>query len=320
MKKTVLISALISIVVCLNLTAATEDGGYAGAFLKMAIEARPAAMGGAYVGFSNDAAGQLYNPAGLQTITTRIFSSSYRLMKLDRKMGFISMVLPTRLQSALGVSWLYAGYGDVEGRDKAGFLSGEMISSNEHVFGVSFAKRFVPYLGLGVKLNFYLKKHAGISANSIGIDLGGLLHIDSLFPYGSMEYKAINDIQVGGTIKHIAAKYPWEEEDVDLAATRTDEFPMAFALGASFKTFKRKLLVAADLEKNTKQSFLVRLGAEYFIDRGLRIRSGVNDGTLTAGAGFSFELDRVMLVINYAFVNERVDEGSDHIFTLDLNF
>ena len=94
-----------------NMVAADENGGYAGAFLKLPVEARPAAMGGAYIGVSDDAAGQLHNPAGIQSIEKKIFTSSYRAMGQGRKLGFLSLILPTRGESALGFSWLYAGYG-----------------------------------------------------------------------------------------------------------------------------------------------------------------------------------------------------------------
>lgn len=300
--------------------AESENGGYAGAFLKLAVEARPAGMGGAYIAVSDDPAGQLHNPAGIQSITEKVFTSSYRAMKLDRKLGFLSVVLPTRLESALGLSWLYAGYGDVDARDGSGYRTGEVISSNEHAFGVSFAKRFIPFLGLGTKLNYYHKSHAGYKSNSIGINLGAIIYVDSLFRYGTMEDKFITDISAGLVVNNIVAKYPWDSEGGGLTASKDDKFPTVIGLGVSCRSFGRKLLVAFDAEKNLKQNLLVRFGGEYDYRDRLLLRGGLNDGIITAGAGFRFILSRLAFTIDYAFSDDRVGEGDDHIITFNAYF
>lgn len=299
---------------------ASEDGGYAGAFLKMAAEARPAAMGGAYIGVSDDPAGQLHNPAGLHAITQPVFSSAYRAMKLDRKLGFVSFVFPTKLQSAIGLSWVYAGYGDVETRDGSGWATGETISSNEHNFAVTFGKLFTPVLGLGAKINFFYKKHDNLTSNSVGVNLGGMMHIDSLFRYGHMEDKLITDIKVGAVISNIAAKYPWDTEGTGLTATAEDKFPIKFGFGASCRTLKRQLLIAADLEKNEKQDMLLRFGGEYNYESRYFVRAGLNDARLTAGVGLRFNIEKLACSIDYAFLGDRVDEGEDHLITLDIRF
>lgn len=320
-----------------NLSAETENGGYAGAFVKIPVEARSAGMGGAYIGVSDDAAGQLHNPAGIQSITTKVFTSSYRAMGQDRKLGFLSLAIPTRGESILGFSWLYAGYGEVEGRDNSGYATGEMISSNEHDFAISFAKRFEPFFALGTKLNYYHKKHVDLSVGSIGIDLGALFFIDSLLEYGSMEGKLITDIRGGLAVKHIAAKYIWETEGTGLAPSQTDDFATFIGIGGSCRTLDRKLLIAADLEliaarfpdpdeeaefedRITSNDMLFQMGGEYSFENKYFLRAGLNDGVLTTGAGFKYKFNSATLMINYAFSGDRVGEGDDHIITLDVSF
>lgn len=295
------------------------DGGYAGAFLKLAIEARPAAMGGAYVAVADDAAGQLYNPGGLAAITDEAFSSSYRAMKLGRSFGFLSLVFPTRRQSAMGLSWQYVGYGEVEGRGDDTDPTGKMISSNEHVFGVTFSKRFIPSFSVGMKLNYFHMKVFNLSTGSIGVDLGLLLYVDSLFEYGTMENKPVTDIRFGFTSRNIAAEYIWEAETEGLSPSQTDEFPIVVAFGASCRTMGRSLLLAVDVEKNSKQDAVFRFGGEYNVDDKFLVRAGLNDGAITAGAGFMFNIQKLSFAINYAFSDEQVGEGSDHIFTIDVN-
>jgi hypothetical protein len=322
MKKISLIVPLCILILSALTVAETEkgaDGGYAGAFLKLAVEARPAAMGGAYVAVSDDAAGQLYNPGGLASITDEAFSSSYRAMKMGRSLGFLSLVFPTRRESAMGLSWQYVGYGEVEGRGEDSDPTGKMISSSEHAFGVAFSKRFIPSLSIGMKLNYFHKEVADLSSGSIGVDLGLLLFVDSLFEYGTMEDMPVSDIRFGFASRNIAAEYLWEEAAEGLTPSQSDEFPVVVAFGASCRTLQRSLLLAVDFEKNSKQDAVFRFGGEYNMENKFFIRAGLNDGTITAGAGFMFNIQEMMLAINYAFSDEQVGEGSDHIFTIDLN-
>ena len=318
---------------------AGNQGGFAGSFLEIPIDARATAMGGAYNAVSDDGAAMLYNPAGIQSISDRIFTSSYRAMKLDRKLGYLSFIMPTHQESSLGFSWLYAGYGDVEERDISGRITGTSISANEHDFGISFAKRFMPYLAIGARLNYYIKSMDYLDASSVGINVGGLLYIDSLFRYGSMESKPITDLTAGLVIKNLAAKYPWETEGEGLNATQEDNFPITVGVGSSFKALKRKLLVAIDAEiliksveweestetgvsteKETYTDGYFRIGGEYNVVKELMVRAGLNNGTMTAGAGFVFEFGFGGLRFDYAFMADKADEGEDHVMTLGIRF
>ena len=318
MKKILFIFCALLLVTFSGVRSESEEGGYAGAFLEIPVEARPAALGGAYTAIADDVAGQLYNPAGLSTLTDEMFSSSYRSMGLGRSLGFVSLVFPTRKQSALGLSWQYVGYGETEERGDDSDPTGNMVSSTEHAFGLTFAKRFQPYIAAGIKMNYYHKEVADISAGSIGIDLGLLLYVDSLYDFGSMEGKPITDIRFGVTGKNFAAKYLWEETDGGLSPSQTDEFPIVLMAGGSCRILQRSLLLAADFEKNFEQEPVLHFGAEYSIEENFAVRTGLNDGVITAGAGFKFRVQNMNFWIDYGFSDDRVGEGSDHIFTLDI--
>ena len=340
MKKILIYFSLLFLLPISGLLAASQDAGYTVAFLKMPVDARAASMGGAYIAVSDDGTGLLHNPAGVQSATKISLTSSYRVMNLDRKLGFISLLFPTKEESALAFSWLYAGYGSVEERDASSYATGEIISSNEHVFGVTFAKRFLPSLGLGAKFNYFQRNHANLKSSSIGINVGATLYIDSLLRYGTMEGKLITDITGGFAATNIFAtgKYKWETEGAGLTASQDDAFPQVYGLGASCRAFKRRLLVAFDAEwwlsklqerddsgqtvdRGWKSVDVpVRFGAEYKVTDMLLLRTGMNQGIITAGAGFRFNLQNLALSIDYAFSNDRVGEGDDHIITLDVSF
>jgi len=332
MKKIIIHISAVLILFAPVIYAETGSGGYAGAYMKMAVEARPAAMGGAYFAVSDDAAGQLYNPAGVSAARNNLFTSSYRAMKLDRSMGFVSVLLLTRQESALGLSWQFVGSGSVDVRNRDGDKMGMAVSSNEHAFAITFAKQFLPFLGFGAKLNYYVKGGGTAADNyevlydlntaSIGINLGAMLYVDSLFEYGTMDNKAINDIKIGLVFDNMAARYNWTAKDVPgLLAAPEDVFPIIFGAGVSFRTFQRNLLVAFDLEKVEKRPVAVKFGGEYRYNDRFALRAGFDDGIFTAGLGYQFELGvENILEFDYAFSAARVDEGSDHLFSFHFRF
>ena len=309
-----------------NVLSVEADGGYAGAFLQMPIGARPTGMGGAYLALSNDAAGALFNPAGLNTLAKPLFGTSYRAMSLDRKMGYAAMIFPTRGQSAVGINWLYAGSGSVEVRrsDNPTLQVGE-ISQNSHLFGVLFAKRFSDVVAVGTKLSYFHSTFAGMKAYSVSFDFGGMFYLSEMVSREKRPNMFIQDLQVGVVVKNIAAKLPWNTEKYDYSSSdfafeQDDKVPVEAGLGISGRLINKKLILAADTRKTEKQHFRLYTGAEYYVTPELALRTGLGDKRFTAGAGFMFRFADRTLAIDYAYSSDKVDEGSDHIFSFDLLF
>jgi hypothetical protein len=310
-----------------SVSAAEADGGYAGSFLQVPIGARPTAMGGAYIAVSNDGAGALYNPAGLATLKKLMFSSSYRAMQLDRKLGYASLIIPVEGDAALGLQWLYAGSGSVTARDADGYALDHEFSSNNHDFAAVFAKKFEKYVAAGARLNYYVSTIPEVSTNSIGFDVGAMLYVDQLFDRAKRETFPIKDIQLGLTVRNIGYKLPWNSQmynitygGVNEGYTQDDRVPIQVGLGASATFFERKLLLASDVIKNEKQAFQFRAGGEYYVVPEFAIRAGYGEKRFTAGTGYIFKFHKNSLAIDYAFSTDRADEGSEHIFSFDFLF
>ena len=314
--------------ICLTGTIRAEDGdgGYAGAFLQVPVGARPTAMGGAYLGISDDGAGVLYNPAGIAVIRKPVFATSYRAMKLDRQLGYVTVLFPAKGYSTVGVHWLYAGVGDVEGRDSDGALTGNVLSMNNHVFSLLFAKRFVPLFSAGLKASYQHSQFAEMTAYCVSFDLGLMFYLDQLVNRERRDLMPVQDIRAGLVIKHMEAKYIWNNEDYLLRYTEGNQFgveqedkvPTVIGLGGSARFFERKLLVAADMRKNAEQDLAFHGGLEYTLIPEAALRGGYSDGRFTAGAGYLFKMGRHTLAVDYAFSTDRADEGSEHIFSFDL--
>ncbi len=311
------------VAVVLPVNAEESNGGYTGSFLQMPVGARPVAMGGAYRSISNDGAGPLYNPAGVAELKKIMFASSYRMMELDRKLGYVNLLFPARLNSVIGISWLYAGSGAVDGRNKDGDLTGTDYSLNNHDIGIVFAKRFENLFAAGVKLNYLQSDFGNLTAFSVGFDFGFLFYLSELVDRENRDLKAVQNIQLGFTLKNIAAKYRWDTGDMNSGAIgiiQEDDFPLEVAVGGSARFFDKKLLLSSDLVYTENQSIRNYSGAEYFVKPEFALRAGFSDGRATAGTGYVFKLGKRIMAIDYAFSTDKASEGSEHIFSFDLLF
>jgi hypothetical protein len=326
MKITVL--SLLLALVAGSLTASDGDGGYPVAFFQVPIGARPSGMGGAYLAVSNDASGALYNTAGLCSIDRPIFGTSYRALQLDRTLGYATVLFPSRSHSVIGLHWLYAGSGSVRVRDRNGFDLGRDFSVNNHVFGFIFAKKVSDLFSFGTKLNYLHTSFPEVSTYSVSFDFGVMAHLSELINREKRDLFPVQDIQAGLSVKHIAGKYMWNSEKYTQKYTtdsyygyeQQDKFPIEIGLGVSGKLLKRKLLIATDLRKSEKQHIRFYGGAEYSVTPEFALRTGYSDSRFTAGTGFVFKVAKRSMSINYAFSSDKVEEGSEHIFSFDVLF
>lgn len=311
----------------LTTTAADGDGGYANSFQQLPLGARPTALGGAYRAVSDDGAGMLFNPAGLTSLSGPLLTSAYRVMKLDRSLGYVGAITPVKGDAILGAQWLFAGSGKVQARDSDGRSLGRDLYLNTNVFSVVFAKRFEEQFSLGVNLSYADARMPEISANTIGVDFGAMLHVDYLFDREQRLTMPVQAIQVGLAVRNLQKLYKWNSEKYNLRFTtdgvgivQEDRVPVEIGLGASARFFKRNLLVAADFAKNAEQAASAAIGAEYQLIPDLMLRGGYGQSRLSAGAGFLFRLGKQTLAVDYAFSTDRADEGSEHLFSFDLLF
>jgi hypothetical protein len=317
----------LALILAAPVLAGDGNGGYAAPWLQVPAGARPTAMGGAYLAISNDGAAPLFNPAGLGGLVRPMVSSSYRAMALDRKLAYVTAISPIRGQASLGVHWLHAGSGSVEARDGDGYLLDHEISMSSNQFTVIFAKKIARYLSAGVNLSYLLVDMPELGANAVGFDFGMMLHIDQLVDREKRDKMPVRDIQIGIVAKNFSKTFRWVSDDYNARYTtggagsaQDDDVPLEFGFGASARFLQRRLLLAFDLIQNEKQSMAFRSGAEYFVTPEFMLRAGYGDGRLTAGTGYLFQVGDNGLAIDYAFSTDRVDEGSEHIFSFDFLF
>jgi len=309
-------------------SAQTGKAGFIGSWLETPIGARSAAMGQAFVSLGEGGYGQLHNPAGMADLKHRQFTTSYRAMKIDRQLTYAAVAFPLPEQAAFGLSWLYADYGNVAVRGPGGKLdeNGKDIGQDEHQFGVTFAKRFSSRVAVGALVSYYQWKLDNITTNSVLFNVGAIFYVDNfLHDRETMGEGLFTDIQIGLAIKSVGSAFIINTADffgqgTNRGSTLSYEIPRKGVLGISGRTLDGSLLLATDVEIHETFGPRLRFGGEYELTEQLTLRTGLNNGSFAAGAGFKFDLGKTPLLIDYAFQGSRVGEGSEHIISIDLSF
>lgn len=308
---------------CSIAMAGGNSGGQPGNFRDLALGGRPSAMGGAYCAVATGGIGHLYNPAGAAQSRRRDVSFSYRVMKLDRRLGWANLTLPAREYSALSISWLFTGTAKLESRDQQGnIIAGEDFSSSENMLGFNFAKQFSRILILGGKAYYLQHSIAGISAYTVGIDVGGLARID-MKSTAVAEYLPL--IQTGLSVENIGASYRWTTNEFwqgrgyDRGASIDEKIPTTFRGGTAFIRPGRYLL-AIDAEINTLSRFRTHVGGEYLFYKMMALRAGLDDSRPTFGLGLTKELKRFVATIDISYLTDKVGEGDDFMVSFDFVF
>jgi hypothetical protein len=307
------------------LNAKADDGILAGAFMRMGLGARANAMGNAYTGVAEGTVAAYYNPAGIPFLETRQVMLSYRFLSLDRNFNYIGFAAGIRpkveegsgemaLNGGLALSWIHAGVDKIDGRDFAGNHYQD-FSNSEHAFALSFGLMPIKnMLSIGFTAKVLYNRFpdmgdndATISDKGLGVDLGILF---KPFPY----------LSVGFTVKEINAKYTWKtdklwEKDID----KIDRFPRTYRGGIALRYPYDWLLLAVDIEKNEQQDMKYFVGTEALFLDNFFLRAGLNNGSLTLGGGYLFQLFSRPVQIQYAFVTKKYDVASEHIFSWVFN-
>lgn len=302
-----------------------DDGIFAGAFLRMGLGARATAMGNAFTGVAEGSVAAYYNPAGIPFLKARQLSLEYRVLSLDRTfnyIGFATGIHPKAddasgempLNAGIAISWIHASVDRIDGRDFEGNHYQD-FSNAENAFALSFGVmpiRNKLAIGLTGKVLYNRipdigDNNAAISDFGMGVDFG-LLAIP--LPY----------LSIGVLVKDVNAKYEWKtdkvwEKDID----KTDRFPTTLRAGIGLRYPYPWLLFAFDLEKNDQQDLKYFVGTEVLLQNKFAGRIGLNNGSLTLGGGYQFELFRRPVQIQYAFVTQKLDVASEHIFSWVFN-
>ena len=285
---------------------ASENGGYAGSFLRMGVGARSISMGNTGVAHPINAYSSLYNPASFGMIEDITVGLSYSFLSLDRRFEFISYSMKVPPGAGFSISWVKTGVEDLKSYNSIGEVTGDINQTANAVY-FSFGRKFSEKLSIGVSLKILFEfindgtDEFDYSSNGVGFDIGAV-------------YKINDELMIGGLVKDIGSKFKASTDKLfERGGTTIDKFPVTGKIGAFYKTPIEWLRAAYDFEWSNKGLKKHHIGLEAIHGKNLAVRIGLNGDNLVFGVGLDFMLFNTTSYLDYAFVPSIVDEGSSHV-------
>ncbi len=298
-----------------------SNGGTAGAFLRVGVDARSMAMGNTGFAWAGSAAGRLLNPALLARQDQLQFSLGMMALSQDRSLNAIHAVLPLRPMGALGVSWVGAGVDGIKETTTWGEYTGRDLEYAENAFSFGFglkpAEAFTIGLALDVNSAAFRKVTEGgdeVKANNATFSIGASI-------------KPRENWFVGLSARGLLGTYEWDSTPLwgnDGESSASDTIPTLMGIGVATRQLDDRLLLLCDYEVSSEDAWDLRLGAEYtgpVQENGdWAVRGGWDDGSLSFGLGLGWLLKGKRLGLDYAVVMHEYDPDELHSFNFNFGF
>lgn len=299
----------IIIVVLMILPAfADSQGGYAGAYLNMGVNASSVSMGRTGVAIPTKGAPMYNNPAGLAFIKNKMAEFDYFFLNLDRNLHYTGLSTSVPPTAGVGFAWIHAGVDNIQGRSGTGRRTAT-YQTGENAFILSFANSFFQGFSLGLSIKMVRYNMLDLVGDGVGVDLGLL-------------YQVTDDITLGAQIRDIASGYNWDTSDIfgdTEGQSYKEQFPLKGLVGLAWQ--HKNFIITGDLEYSDSEIFKYHAGMEYSYQKIAALRAGLNNNSPTFGAGLKYNVFKnIDTELNYCLIFDSVGDGNTHLFSWKFLF
>jgi hypothetical protein len=341
MKRDLLLLVLFELLVGSGFLLAGGEDKYAGSFLEIPVGAKALGLGGAFTALADDGTAFYWNPSGVSLVENKTLSGMYSSQygPIGSPLAnyyFVGWTMPVNTLG-LSVNWIRFAVSDIPRYDDLTIFTSlkqrydqvkkatidETFSDAEDAFIFSLARNNKVNFNLGwsyfdipveipVGVNFKLISQSldNQSASGIGFDAGAMLKFNLKDFFFSNDWPAIS---IGATMKDIGGtRMTWSQTG------RPQEIPQSFSYGFAIiqpiKWFDTKLTISGDY--TDRYGGENRLGVELEYRRQFNFRLGMNQRSLTVGAGVDFNFFHV----DYAYLADNADNQFGKVHRLGLSF
>jgi opacity protein-like surface antigen len=298
----------------------TKVGTTAGQFLKIGPGARALAMGGAYVGISDDIYAAYYNPAGVAINHGNgqaAFSHTQWIADISYDYASASLNIESFGSLFMSVTSLQVPEDKVRTFDFPEG-DGQYWDASSVSFGVGFAKSLTDRFSIGFNAKYIQESIWSSSASGFALDVGTYY----ITPF--------NDLIIGASVSNFGTKMKLDGKDIQInydpdgnsttgpnnipAQYEMDQYdlPLTFRIGFSMDVIKSRYIrvkAAFDATHPNDNTEYINSGIEFAYDELIFIRGGYkslfladSEESFTLGAGLNYELSTGLFIkFNYAY-------------------
>ena len=286
-------------------------GTFDGQFLKIAVGARAAAMGAAFVGMADDASAVYWNAAGIARIDPDKSELSMNHANWPAELSFDQVAYVFHVRTIPGAFAVHARSLSMKPMKETTAYqpewTGNYFDAGMMTVGLTYARSFTDKFSAGGTGNFISEGLAEFSQSTVAFDVGTLYDVGAL------------GMRIGMSISNIGSQITF----IDRAA----RLPSIFRVGTSAVLMQRsdqKLVGALEFSHPPDNSERLNLGAEYTFRKYLFLRGGYNfnydSEGLAGGIGFHVPVSVAgMADVDYAFTDMK-DLGGAHRISLTFMF
>jgi len=321
-----------------NTQTITKTGTTVAQFLKIGVDARGAAMGGAFAAMEGDLSAMHWNPAGLghHRGVGAMFAHSEWLADMNFNYAAIAFNLGEVGIMGLNVISLSTPEEAVRTVERPEG-TGELFNANDLAIGLTFARQLTDRFSIGGSVKFIRQNIWHMSAGAVALDIGALFTTPfknvrlgaSIVNFGSDMRLDGRDIQFSndpdplnqGNVEFVNALYE----------TESFPLPLAFRVGVATELYKNenfRLSVGLDALHPNDNTESVNGGAELAFAETLFLRGGYGtlfrkdtEEGLAMGAGLQYRLwgTSTKLRVDYAYADFGLLENVQR-FALGVEF
>ena len=311
--------------------------------LRIPVGAASIATGGSTVALGNGLGNMFYNPASLAAVDENQALVSYSSYLADAKVNYGAVSTKVGSQGNIAFSVKVLNVGDIiVTTETAPEGTGEILSPNFAVLGVTYGRRMTDRVLLGISGAYVSEKVAEVSANGFAVDLG--VQYDTGWRglrFGFAMKNIGPDMQFSGANLEQRIQVPGDDPSAQPHVVRLQsasfEIPSYLQIGVSYDLpmgEERHASVYGAFQGNNFSTDEYRVGAEIPIGPWLALRGGyvgqlaINEEdrqqdylySYTYGAGFNFKLGDRPFALDWAgtHVGEFFDDNQQVSLSIEF--
>jgi len=261
--------------------------------------ARAAVLNASFVSIADDYSACHWNPAGLTTSARYNFGGTHSRMPLSREVNSVSISMPVSQGDWLGLSWQGFIVDQIEARSGNSATPDHYFYSVEEAIWVSYARRILPPVSLGINLKFLHQALDGVGASGVGLDIGLLAQLTS-------------KLRLGAVVYDIGSRLHWKTD-------HRDDYERLNRIGIAYQMYQ-PLVVTVAVEGYEQRMQELSVGAEYLLMNVIALRAGWQDQRFSLGTGLAVGLNNLDFVFNYSVSSNSLSQELTNLSEISVSF